>query len=367
MSTTAVETPWTEGQSTPLNEESIRTLVRKDLPSGAFAARPLRTLWFVPLAGSIVLLSILLVAGPFAWWVAVPIALLLGHQYGCLFFFGHELSHGAMTRSRRLQDVLLVFSYLIFALPPGFVRAWHLSGHHAHTNVGDHDTDTYGHIDNFVRARRTRLLYRFAPGSGHWLSAFYLFTFALQGQVLLWLKVRGGSFRHYNRPRALVASAATIAFWSVLASVVGWPDAAYVVVIPALVANFVVLMYGATNHNLRALTTTGDQLVGSMSVTVPKLLDRLHFHFGHHTEHHMFPSLPSDYAPLVRQSLLRHAGPVYLSPPLWKALLAVFLTPRIYKSADTLVDPLTGRTVPIPQVEEALRQPGIGGLLQLSR
>ena len=59
---------------------------------------------------------------------------------------------------------------------------------------------------------------------------------------------------------------------------------------------------------MRALSTTGDQLAGSMSVTVPALLDRLHFHFSHHTEHHLFPRLPSDFAPLVRQSLLRHAG-----------------------------------------------------------
>jgi fatty acid desaturase len=350
-----------------MTEASIRALIRRELPDDAFAARPLRTLWFVPIAGSIVLLSAFIVRGAFAWWIAVPLSLLLGHQYGCLFFFGHELSHGAMTRSRRVQEVLLFFSYLIFALPPRFSRAWHLAGHHAHTNVRNRDTDTYGHVDDFLRARRTRFLYLFAPGSGHWLSAFYMFTFALQGQVLIWFKVRGKTFRGYHRGKALVESAGMIAFWIALTIGLGLPDAIYVVVIPALVANAIVLMYGATNHNLRPLTETGDQLAGSMSVTAPAILDRLHFHFSHHTEHHLFPRLPSDHVPLVRRCLERHARDEYLAPPLWKALLAVFLTPRMYQAPDVLVDPNTGRTVPIRQVEAALRTPGIGALLQLRR
>jgi fatty acid desaturase len=54
---------------------------------------------------------------------------------------------------------------------------------------------------------------------------------------------------------------------------------------------------------LHGLAELHDPLLGSTSVDVPPLLDRLHSNFSYHTEHHLFPSMSSDYYPLVSKIL----------------------------------------------------------------
>ena len=344
---------------------AIRALVRKDLPAEAFTNHPLRTLWIIPLTASVVLLSWVLLKFTVPWYAALPLALLLGHQYGCMFFFGHELSHDAMIRSRRLQDAILYICYWIYFMPPCFTRVWHFTGHHAYTQVSGHDPDIFGTVDEFWRYPRTKYLWRFSPGSRHWLSVLFFFTFAAQVQVLLWYRSATPEFRALPKIRARLESFAMMATWIAAGVAIGMPRSIFVIIIPMLIASAMVLVYGATNHALRPLTGAPDALAGSMSVTTWKLFDRLHFHFSHHIEHHMFPSMGSCYAPLVRRILERHAGDRYLSPPHWKALVAVFLTPHAYESSDIFADPWSNRRISVQQVESALRSPGLTALKTL--
>ena len=81
-----------------------------------------------------------------------------------------------------------------------------------------------------------------------------------------------------------------------------------------MVANCMVMIYIFTNHLLRPLTEKHSSLDGTMSVTTLKLIDRLHFHFSHHIEHHLFPSMGSNNYPLVRKILLEITGDRYLTP-----------------------------------------------------
>src|SRR6185436_4540481 len=113
--------------------------------------------------------------------------------------------------------------------------------------------------------------------------------------------------------------------------------------------------YIVTNHMLRPLSTERDSLTTSMSVTAHPILDWLHFHFSHHIEHHLFPTMASDSYPQVRAWLQDQLGDRYFAPPFGAALVAIFRTPRLYADPVTLVDPERGIHRALADVERELR------------
>jgi fatty acid desaturase len=76
-----------------------------------------------------------------------------------------------------------------------------------------------------------------------------------------------------------------------------------------------------------------------MSVNTLPVIDRLHFNFSHHVEHHLFPNMSAKHAPRVRAWLKANEGERYVSPPHWMAFLYLYKTPRVYLDSTTLVDP----------------------------
>jgi fatty acid desaturase len=112
--------------------------------------------------------------------------------------------------------------------------------------------------------------------------------------------------------------------------------------LPLMIGNFVVICYILTNHSLSPLTSVNDPLVNSLSVTVPRWLARVHLQFGLHVEHHLFPSMSSAHAPLVRDQLRARWPERYQSLPIEEALGRLARTPRIYASETVLEDPRSG-------------------------
>jgi fatty acid desaturase len=332
-------------------------LVRADLPPEAFRRRPWRALLVVPLVALIVATSAAIAAAP-PWYAAAALSLLLGNLYASLFFFGHEVAHGAVVRSRRVQDALLYPAFAIVCLSPHFWRIWHHSAHHAHTNEPGVDPDNFGTLEEYRARPYGRFILKFSPGSGHWLSALNLFTFfTLHAQNTLWLRSRGPAFRRLRRGRAVLDSALMLAFWIALGVRLGPAGALWVIVIPMLLVNAITMSYIETNHQLRPLDGELDTLATTMSVRTLRVLDLVHFHFSHHVEHHLFPTLSGRWAPLVRESLMRHAPGRYLAPSHWRALRMLFSTPRLYDGPDVLADPVSGRRVRVADVEAALSRP----------
>ena len=82
---------------------AIRDAVKKDLGPGAFKARPLRALWFIPLniviIGSIAAILVL----NLPWWGNLLLSLLAGHTLACQALLAHEVLHGALGMSKRLS------------------------------------------------------------------------------------------------------------------------------------------------------------------------------------------------------------------------------------------------------------------------
>jgi fatty acid desaturase len=349
-------------------DRALKERIRAELPTEVFALHPWRILLGIPLVMAIAGGSIALATVPLPWYVALVGSLGIGSLYASLFFFGHEVGHGAVIRSRRLRTAVLYVTCLVYGLSPHLWRIWHNHAHHSHTNMPEHDPDTFGTLEEFQQRRFSQVLARFAPGSGHWLSGFYLpLFFTLHSHGVLWVNSFRQPFRQLNRRRAALDSAAMILFWIGVSVWAGPRGTLFVVVIPMVVVNAVMMSYVVTNHMLRSLADGPDSLTTTMSVTTFKPIDLLFFNFSHHVEHHLFPSMSPRYYPLVRRSLYRHAPERYLAPSHWRAMLLVFRTPRLYANAGTLVQPATGRRVPIEVVEAATRRGllrpvmGVGG------
>lgn len=337
-------------------DQPLKNRIRTDLPADAFVLHPGRLLLGIPLVLVIVAGSVVLAAAPLPWYVAVAGSVALGYLYASLFFFGHEVGHGAVVRSLRARRAVLYVTCLVYALSPRLWLVWHNHAHHGHTNIPEYDPDTFGTLEEFLHNPFSQRLARFVPGSGHWLSALYLpLFFTLQSHGVLWRFSHGPAFRQFERRRAILDSLLMIAFWIGVSIWLGPRGALFVVLLPMLTVNAVMISYVVSNHMLRSLADGPDSLSTTMSVTTFKAVDWLLFNFSHHVEHHLFPSMSPRYYPLVRRSLYRHAADRYLAPAHWRAILLVFRTPRLYADATTLVEPGTDHRVSIASIETALQ------------
>jgi fatty acid desaturase len=84
----------------------------------------------------------------------------------------------------------------------------------------------------------------------------------------------------------------------------------------------ILMAYIFTNHTIHSVNAsrqTDDPLLTTISVGVHPVLNKLHFHFAYHTEHHLFPSLNSDYYPLISKVLKEKYPEKYKFMPLEKA------------------------------------------------
>jgi fatty acid desaturase len=339
--------------------DEIRELKRRilsALPADALEHRPHRAFLMLPLVGIIVLGSVVSVRLPLTAWSQLLISIVIGGAYGSLFFLGHEMAHGAVVRRGWLRTALLHVCFLVFGLSPHLWEIWHVRVHHSFTNMPKLDPDHYGDIADVRDIPLSGLMTRLAPGSGHPLCALFLFVwFTMFSQAIFWStsrKLKG--FEKLRRPLVKATMISMVAFWLGVGMMIGPRDSLFVIIIPMLIANFSVIAYIITNHQLRPLTDTGDQLDGSMSVTSWLPFDLLFHHFSHHIEHHLFPSMSTVHAPAVRTLLRCFAPDRYLAPPHWRALLLIYSTPRAHKDNHTLINILNGREVSLRAVHEKL-------------
>jgi fatty acid desaturase len=108
------------------------------------------------------------------------------------------------------------------------------------------------------------------------------------------------------------------------------------------------MTYIYTNHVLCPLTEDNDPLLSSLSLRLPAWIDLLHCNFSHHSEHHVFPGLNSNYYPHVRELLLKHHREQFNlmgAAQAWRLMLS---TPRFYRDAKTLVSSDGRVEVPVP-------------------
>lgn len=326
--------------TTTIGPEEMRRRIRDELPEDTFDRQPWRALWFIPLTltavGSI---ATIIVVRP-AWYFAALLGLVAAQCFAALGFLGHEALHGSLVKNGPLQTFLGYLGFGAMMVSPTLWRTWHNQVHHGKTNLGNADPDGFGTLERYEKAPSTRFVARLAPGSRHWSSVFFFgYWFMFHGQIVLWIQSRYmRSFARLNRRRAAIDSAVCAAIWITVAVLAG-SYAVFAVVIPLVVTNAIVMSYIATNHFMRPHTEVNDPIENSMSVNTLRVLDRLHFNFSHHVEHHLFPKMSAKHAPRVRTWLLENEPDRYVSPAHWRAVTYLYRTPRVYLDANTLCDP----------------------------
>ena len=317
--------------------------LKSALPKQAFEPAHSRLLWLPVHLAVITLGMVALGAGWVPWLLAPLVSLAIGVGFGGLTFLAHETLHGAIVRGRRLRRWIGTLGFLPFMVSPRLWIAWHNRVHHGHTNKPDVDPDAYPTLAAYRRSWVVRVLTdHLGPGRGKPVGALSLLIgFSVQSAHIL------SERRHYLSPRdrrwALVESLLAAGFWIALGCALGFLPFLFGFVLPLLVANAMVMSFILTNHSLSPHTEINDPVINSLSVTLPRALDFMTLNFGYHVEHHVFPWMSSRHAPAVRDLLRARFPERYQSMPLWRALLTLHGTGRVYKDETTLVDVPTGR------------------------
>lgn len=313
-------------------------------------ARPARSrLLWLPVHVAVIVVATIAIAASWLPWPVVPaLSLAIGLSFGGLMFLGHETMHGAVLRGRWAWASTLVGS-ICFApllLSPWLWRSWHNRLHHANVNRLGIDPDMYPSLAAYRSSRTTRFATdHFALGGQRFRGVLSLIIgFTVQStQVLL----RARSLLDMSQRRHRLAMAGTVVAvlgWLAVAFLIGPLAFVFAYVIPHVIANVVVMTFIVTNHGLSPATEANDPLLGSLTVTLPRVLEWLTLDFGYHTEHHLFPAVSTRHARAVRTELQAEWPDRYKSMPLASAIAALYHTGRVYQDATTLVDPRSGRT-----------------------
>ena len=282
----------------------------------------------------------------------LPLAVVMGNSIVVLLFSSHELMHGSVIKNLRLSRVIRLLGLAMLWMPPTLWKAVHNREHHSKTNsLLDPDRNylsaqprTWGKWiqDMFVPSIEVNPI-GLTLGMA---TAWGVHTFRNLTSVLLFNSESVNYVPAAFTVSAKERRAITAEFFLIL--LIHLSILAYLQFSPLklLLSYFLpigigyagVMFYIYTNHMLCRMTSDSDPLINSISLRVPKLFDKLHFNFSHHTEHHIFPGINSDYYPLVQELLKTHyPGRMNLldSRDAWRLLLT---TPRHYKDENTFTD-----------------------------
>jgi fatty acid desaturase len=282
------------------------------------------------------------------WPFKLLLGLCIGHCWGVAGLLSHEVLHGSVVRSRKLQTVISYFGLMPFLISPIFWRYWHNTLHHSYTQKLIQDPDAYPTYRIFKHSKFMQWMFPYTPGSGYkrsYLYFFFWFSFNVQ-MAQFYFRFRNKIYEKMNHSRvnlelaSLIVPSAALLYWS------GPANWAWVFLVPFFAQNYTVFSYISTNHNLNPLTPHNDTLVNSLSVTNNPILEFLHLNFGYHVEHHLFPNMNPVHAKKVHALLKKNYADDYQVMPKWQAIKALYKTARIYKTANVLMNPITGETYP---------------------
>jgi fatty acid desaturase len=330
--------------------EYVRIL-RPLLPAEAFKPSR-RKLWWLALHTLLAFGGMAAITVLHPWWARALLSLAVGHSVACLAFFGHDLSHGSIVpvTGWRYPLELLVWSFRL--MPVTVWRRLHNETHHGHSNTR-RDCDRQFLTTELVPVL-TVLSRVFTPFGNpvRWNPlvglAFLVYTITHTAFAFIAGNNNGPAspltlvFRRRQLRWVAFELVVIVALQAGIFALAGcdWPTYLWCGPGPIAVSSALTMMYIFTNHFLSPVTETMDPVQGSTSVAVPRLVDWLHAHFSYHTEHHLFPSLNSDYYPTVSRLLREHFPDRYRRVSLlaawrelWSIPLGVQIAPGVQSSA----------------------------------
>ncbi|MGO4889084.1 fatty acid desaturase family protein [Anaerobacillus sp. MEB173] len=271
----------------------------------------------------------------------VMLSVIIGASFAAMGFLGHEILHGVVVRNPWLRDFLGAIAFWPLCTGPSLWRKWHNITHHVHTQDEEKDPDAWPTFERLAKVPFLRWVYQL-PLSFRSFFSFSCLTLQFSLHSLKMFVTYIKEFNPRKRPKVWFQLILPWASWIGLLTMIGFANWFFAFLLPLLIANFIVMAYISTNHRLNPLVPVNDPLANSLTVTVPKWVDVLHFNFSYHTEHHLFPGMNPKYYPLVKQQIKEMWPERYHEMPLGSALKALYKTPRAYYQHEELIDPRQG-------------------------
>lgn len=354
----------------PIPQAQYAKTLRPFLPNAAFAPDYSKlTILFINLI--ILVLGWAIAAQLDCWsiyllWLYLPLTLVMGNSVIVLLFSSHDLMHGSVIKNSRLIYIISFLGLAMLWMPPTLWKAVHNRVHHNKTNsLSDPDRNylnaqpqTWGKwIQNlFVPSNEVNFI---------WLTlgmatAWGVHTFRNLTSVLLFnsetVNYVPAAFKVSNKDRWRIAGEFLVILMihlSILAYLEFNPlKLVLSYFLPIGIGYAGVMFYIYTNHLLCQMTSINDPLLNSVSLRMPKLVDKLHLNFSYHTEHHIFPGINSDYYPLVQELLKIHYPEKMNLLDAKQAWSLLMQTPRHYKNENTFADSLGKNAITCPLSQE---------------
>lgn len=302
-------------------------------------------------------------------WLYLPLAVIMGNSVIVLLFSSHDLMHGSVTKKKSLLTYWISFIGLsMWFMPPTQWKTLHNIVHHNNTNsLADPDRNYLYEQPNTWGKSIHNI---FAPSlemPPFWLPvgmtcAWVVHNLRNLTSVLLFnnksVDYVPAAFTVSSKDRRAIAfeCLGILAIHFSILFYLGFQPlkVAIAYLLPLAIGHAGGMFYIFTNHLICRMTEVNDPLINSVSLRVPKIFDLLHFNFSYHTEHHVFPSINSDYYPLVQELLqIHYPGRMNLvdASEAWRLLMD---TPRHYQDEVTLADSLGNNSVNCPLDNSAI-------------
>ncbi len=317
--------------------------IRDQIPPAAFVAAPYK-LWFIAAHVAVTIGCYLGLRYSEQLWFQVLLSAVIGHELACLAFLAHELSHNAIIRNRWIKYPLEVVLWGIAFLPATLWIKLHNHNHHVNGNTASDPDRRFLSSELEPRAPWARRFYvrYFYPHhtTRPWNPFVWLHFGTYINRNLLAVFYPGDkkpsfvvakpTYTRAERYRIFAEMVIILAMQGLLMRLVDYRWDAYLwgMILSLFFASTFVMMYVWTNHALNPVYDDHDPLACSTSVIVPKVFDFLHSRFSWHIEHHVFPSMNSDYYPLVGKLLAEKFPDRYRRVPIVKVWRELFRLER---------------------------------------
>ncbi|GAX37807.1 fatty acid desaturase family protein [Nodularia sp. NIES-3585] len=349
-----------------INQVTYARALRSLLPPEAFAPDASKLIILV-INLAILILGWMIAAHLDSWsiyllWLYLPLTIIMGNSVIALLFSSHDLMHGSVIRNSKLAYFFSFLGLTMLWMPPTLWKSVHNRVHHHQTNgLGDPDRN---YLEKQSKTWGKWIHHLFVPSpevNPLWLivgmtSAWGVHNFRNLTSVLFF-----NSKSVDYVPAAFTVNAKdrrAIAAEIVLMSIIHLSILAYLefnplklilgYFLPVAIGNAGLMFYIYTNHLLCPMTDVNDPLVNSTSLRVYKFFDLLHFNFSHHTEHHIFPGMNSDYYVMVRELLKTDYAEKFNlldAQEAWRLLMQSY---RHYKDENSLTDWAGKNIMPCP-------------------